>query len=231
MNGKLLMVYLLVLIFLVSLTVFAGDSPQKLQLAYVTEVINGNSIIVRYPDGGVEEIRYIGADAPRLDECYGDEALVYNKNLVDGKNVWLELGENQRNTQGQLLVYAYLDAVGKAMINSILISQGYATYEPTPHNLKYNDLFKELQREAWRSGRKVWCECHERCGEKQEGNKKELSVSKAPKPCDCDGPDLNCSDFKSGKEAQNCYDYCKKLGYGDIFNLDGNDDGEACESL
>ena len=104
MNGKLLMVYLLVLIFLVSLTVFAGDSPQKLQLAYVTEVINGNSIIVRYPDGGVEEIRYIGADAPRLDECYGDEALVYNKNLVDGKNVWLELGENQRNTQGQLLV-------------------------------------------------------------------------------------------------------------------------------
>jgi hypothetical protein len=50
-------------------------------------------------------------------------------------------------------------------------------------------------------------------------------------PCNCSGPDLNCSDFATQAEAQRCYDYCKSRGYGDIFRLDGDKDGIACESL
>ena len=49
--------------------------------------------------------------------------------------------------------------------------------------------------------------------------------------CNCTGPDLNCSDFGSHASAQACFDYCVSLGYGDIFRLDGNNDGDACESL
>lgn len=49
--------------------------------------------------------------------------------------------------------------------------------------------------------------------------------------CDCQGPDKNCKDFRSRIEAQSCYDYCKSQGFGDCFKLDGNSDGEACESL
>ena len=47
-------------------------------------------------------------------------------------------------------------------------------------------------------------------------------------PCDCKGPDLDCPDFQPG-DGQACYDYCWKQGYKDIFRLDGNNDGEACE--
>lgn len=52
--------------------------------------------------------------------------------------------------------------------------------------------------------------------------------------CSCAGPDLDCKkeDFPTRAKAQACYEYCKSLGYGDIFRLDGNDkDGLACESL
>ncbi|MCD6261943.1 MAG: excalibur calcium-binding domain-containing protein [Deltaproteobacteria bacterium] len=50
-------------------------------------------------------------------------------------------------------------------------------------------------------------------------------------PCNCAGPDLNCSDFATHAEAQRCYDYCKSQGYGDVFRLDADKDGIACESL
>ena len=50
-------------------------------------------------------------------------------------------------------------------------------------------------------------------------------------PCNCSGPDLNCSDFATHAEAQACFEYCQQQGYGDVFGLDGDDDGIACESL
>lgn len=55
--------------------------------------------------------------------------------------------------------------------------------------------------------------------------------SPPPVPCDCAGPDLNCSDFSTHAAAQACYDYCKQHGYGDVFGLDADKDGQACESL
>jgi len=49
--------------------------------------------------------------------------------------------------------------------------------------------------------------------------------------CDCGGPDLDCGDFASHAEAQACYESCKQRGYGDVFGLDADSDGVACESL
>ena len=50
-------------------------------------------------------------------------------------------------------------------------------------------------------------------------------------PCDCTGPDLDCGDFATQAEAQACFEYCMRLGYGDVFKLDRDKDGKACESL
>lgn len=47
-------------------------------------------------------------------------------------------------------------------------------------------------------------------------------------PCDCSGPDLDCGDFAPGM-AQVCYESCLSKGYGDVFRLDGNKNGIACE--
>lgn len=51
-------------------------------------------------------------------------------------------------------------------------------------------------------------------------------------PCSCAGDTLNCNtaSFSSMAAAQACYDYCMSQGAGDIHGLDGNGDGEICES-
>lgn len=46
--------------------------------------------------------------------------------------------------------------------------------------------------------------------------------------CNCTGPDLDCADFASQRKAQVCYAYCASIGYGDIFRLDKDRDGKAC---
>lgn len=50
-------------------------------------------------------------------------------------------------------------------------------------------------------------------------------------PCPCHADLLNCSDFGTQVEAQACFDYCISVGAGDIHNLDGNNNGIACEAL
>lgn len=52
--------------------------------------------------------------------------------------------------------------------------------------------------------------------------------------CSCSGDLYNCTldYFSSHNQAQACYEHCRSSGYGDIHQLDGNDqDGLACESL
>lgn len=50
-------------------------------------------------------------------------------------------------------------------------------------------------------------------------------------PCDCYGPDLDCDDFDTQWEAQRCYEYCLQVRGFDVFNLDADRDGRACERL
>ena len=50
------------------------------------------------------------------------------------------------------------------------------------------------------------------------------SITPASAPCNCTGPDQNCSDFETHIEAQACFDYCVLKGYGDIFRLDRDED-------
>jgi len=49
--------------------------------------------------------------------------------------------------------------------------------------------------------------------------------------CDCSYNRYNCDDFSTQAEAQECFEYCRSLGKGDIHFLDGDNDGIACESL
>ncbi len=47
----------------------------------------------------------------------------------------------------------------------------------------------------------------------------------------CAADVYNCSDFEDQEEAQACFEYCmEQVGY-DVHNLDGDDNGVACESL
>lgn len=49
--------------------------------------------------------------------------------------------------------------------------------------------------------------------------------------CDCSGDNYNCDDFPLSNSVtdQQCYEYCKSKGMGDIHELDRNNDGDTCE--
>jgi hypothetical protein len=49
------------------------------------------------------------------------------------------------------------------------------------------------------------------------------------RPCDCAGPDLDCPDFAGHSAAQECFNFCNAAGNGDLFRLDRDKDGIACQ--
>lgn len=134
----------------------------ELQQVKVTRVVDGDTIEVRFPDGRTEDVRYIGMNTPEVyggTECFGKEASAYNKALVADKTVWLEMDVEKRDKYSRLLAYVYLDPNGDAMVNAVLVAQGYAQMATYPPNVKYVDLFRKLQQGAREDARGLWSEC------------------------------------------------------------------------
>jgi hypothetical protein len=56
------------------------------------------------------------------------------------------------------------------------------------------------------------------------------AVTQSASACVCDGSDLDCPDFSTHEQAQACYVKCNTEKGRDVFGLDGDNDGSACES-
>jgi micrococcal nuclease len=64
------------------------------------------------------------------------------------------LDVESRDRYGQLLAYVYLP--GGAMFNALLVKEGYAQIMTVPPNVRYQELFLRLQREARENNRGLW---------------------------------------------------------------------------
>jgi len=118
--------------------------------ALVTRVVDGDTIVVIV--GAVSErVRYIGVNAPELhhprlgEEPGGREAAAVNRALVQGKHVRLEMDVRTRDRYGRLLAYVW---VGDVMVNAELVRRGYAQVMTVPPNVRYQEQFVKLQRDA-----------------------------------------------------------------------------------
>jgi len=162
--------YLLLLLLSLA-TLFLGSyalppNPEPTLIAKVINVIDGDTIDVKFSDEREERVRYIGMDTPEIHgqvQCFGQEASAYNKCLVGDKTVWLELDVQERDQYGRLLAYVYLDPKGYAMVNAILLAQGYAQIATFPPNVRYVEVFEQLQKDAREAGRGFWCACFGIC--------------------------------------------------------------------
>jgi len=76
--------------------------------------------------------------------------------LAEGKIVRLEKDVLDRDGLGRLLRYVYVDEL---FVNAELMRLGYAKASPQSPNLKYSDLFSQLEAEAKEAGRGLWGEC------------------------------------------------------------------------
>ena len=124
----------------------------------MVRVVDGDTIHVRLADR-VEKIRYIGVNTPEIhhptrgEEPGGREAAEVNRRIVAGRRVRLELDVRTRDRYGRLLAYVW---VGDLMVNAELVRLGYAQVMTVPPNVKHQERFVKLQREAREAGRGLW---------------------------------------------------------------------------
>lgn len=105
----------------------------------VSSVIDGDTVIVRFPSGIEETIRLLGVDTPetvdpnRPEQCFGAEAAAHVRNLLPtGTPVLLERDVEARDHFGRLLAYITRSA-DSVFVNLDLVKAGLADvsfYEP-----------------------------------------------------------------------------------------------------
>lgn len=139
------------------------DSDATFTKARVTRVTDGDTISVNI-NGGDYKIRMVGVDTPETVhpnkpvEYYGKEASNFTKKQLTGKTIYLQKDVSDTDKYGRLLRYIWLekpqndnpsnDEIKNKMYNAILVKEGYAyvyTYQP---DIRYNNLFRQLQADA-----------------------------------------------------------------------------------
>jgi len=137
------------------------DEPPASATAYVTRVVDGDTIEVRL-GGGEEDVRYIGVDTPETVkpdtpvQCFGPQASAFNHALVEQRRVRLVFGAERRDVYGRLLAYVYL---GERFVNAELLRRGLARTLTIPPNDRFAERFERLQTAAARAGRGLWGAC------------------------------------------------------------------------
>ena len=84
---------------------------------------------------------------------FGKEASVFTKQIVECKEVRLEFDVQRTDKYHRTLAYIH---VGDMMLNAELVRQGYAQVATFPPNVKYQELFLRLQREAREAKCGLW---------------------------------------------------------------------------
>jgi micrococcal nuclease len=129
----------------------------------VFRVIDGDTIDVE-KDGVRVRVRLIGVDTPetvdprRPVQCFGKEASLRAKELLNGKLVRLETDPSQGlyDKYDRMLAYVYLP--DETLFNKVMISRGYAheyTYRLPYH---YQQEFKAVERAAREEKRGLWAD-------------------------------------------------------------------------
>lgn len=145
-----------------SLSVGALEPAGPVTLAQVTRVVDGDTIHVDI-NGTDFTLRYIGMDAPETvnpDEPIepgGPEASAANKNLVDGKQVYLEKDVSETDQYGRLLRYVWIrNFAGWVMIDQQLVLEGWARSKAYPPDTRYQAYFDAAQASAQQAGLGIW---------------------------------------------------------------------------
>ena len=132
--------------------------------ALVTKVIDGDTMEI---EGG-KTIRFIGIDTPetvdprKSVQCFGKEASSETKSLLSGKTVILQKDVSETDKYGRLLRYIYLPPSRSGQIlfvNDYLVREGFARVLTYPPDVKYNEQFREAEKEAKAQKKGLWGRC------------------------------------------------------------------------
>jgi micrococcal nuclease len=123
--------------------------PENTQAAVVKYVVDGDT--VELADG--RKVRYIGINTPERGQPFYAEATEMNRQFVENKPVQLEFDLETFDRYGRTLAYVWSNGV---QVNYQMIRQGYANAFTVQPNVRYDQLFRQMEREAREAGRGLW---------------------------------------------------------------------------
>ena len=137
-------------------TVSRQGRQGRLVEARVLGVVDGATVEVQIGDQ-VFRVHYLGVDLAEPEQndrpSLSQQALEYNRFLVEGRTVELERGSTETDLSGNLLRYVYVDG---EMVNKALLTNGYATVSEFPSDFEYKMEFLVAEETAKASSRGVW---------------------------------------------------------------------------
>ncbi len=158
-------------LLLILLTVFSAANAADFETeeAIVTEITDGDTIVVELDNGDIEKIRLIGVSAPEdpsiggiliKDPVGGPAAAKHLDELIGGAPVRLEILLNKKSGD-RLLAYVFLmvnEEPGKrSLVNLLMVKDGFAIADSEKAtDDKYNDDFKRAEENARTSERGLW---------------------------------------------------------------------------
>ncbi len=126
--------------------------------AVVSRVIDGDTVEL---DSG-ERVRYLLVDTPESttqNECFGDEASSFNRQLVGGREVRLTYDVECEDRFGRLLAFVEVDGRD---VNELLLERGFACVLQIPPNGEDRvDAYEGVEARAKNEGRGLWGACGE----------------------------------------------------------------------
>ncbi len=108
----------------------------------VTWVLDGDTIELEK----LGRFRYLGIDAPELNDRWGPEAKVLNEELVLNKKVRVELDKKTTDVYGRTLGYIW---VNDTLVNEALVERGYAKVNLMKGEVKPKYLDRLQKAEDW----------------------------------------------------------------------------------
>ena len=131
----------------------------------LSEVIDGDTVIVRFPNGREEAVRLLGIDTPetvdptRPVQCFGREAAEHLGTLVPpGTPLTLERDLEARDRFGRLLAYIYRSSDG-LFINAEMLRLGFADLSIFEPNTAHQPAFVAAVTTARTSSVGLWDAC------------------------------------------------------------------------
>ncbi len=128
----------------------------KTNFVKVVKVIDGDTIEL---ENNIR-LRYIGINTPETfnkSDCFGIESFKKNKELVEGKFVYIKKDISETDKYGRLLRYVYLQ--DGTFVNELLVKEGYAYATSYPPDIEHQKLFIKAQQYAKKNKLGLWSSC------------------------------------------------------------------------
>lgn len=149
------------------------QSPQESTNSATQGIEGEKALVIKVIDGDTLElqsgktVRLIGIDTPETVDprrpvgCFGKEASNETKSLLLGKEVIIQKDVSETDKYKRLLRYIFLPLEnGQTLfVNDYLVRSGFAKAATYPPDIKFNEQFRQAEKEAMESKKGLWARC------------------------------------------------------------------------